>query len=208
MKKVSAIAACMVVATLCHAASGIFGGYFTIDGTKHKSSSLYGGTEPTFDGKDFGSYTQGSDTLILDQAETLAFADSGSTVFAFAFAYRVRASADPVSTNPGDYIFLDLGNGVGIGGNDSKGEVTSQNIDLLTGLSNGNYALDVIHKVGANDGGSNFEWLASKSSHNPGDTVWGDTDAFSGSFEVVPEPASALLLGLGALGLTAFRRRR
>jgi hypothetical protein len=194
-------------------ASGIFGGYFTIEGTKYKASGNYGGPEPVFDGANFGNFDLSTDSLNLTQAETLAFRDGGSTVFAFAFAYNVRLSSDAKSTNPADYAFIDLGNGVSIGGNDEKGEATGLSVNFLSGIiapvAETEYAIDVVHKVGANDGGSNFEWLASIANTNPGVTAWGDINAFSATFTVVPEPGSyALIAGALGLSLVILRRRR
>jgi hypothetical protein len=207
MKKTLYLIALLASSTLAQAASGIYGGYFTINGTKYKATESYGGSETVFSGFDFGDFTAGSSTLVLSQAETLAFRDNSSSVFAFAYAYRVRLAADSKSTNPGNYTFLDLGNGVFIGGNNEKGEITGQSIDFINALPTGDYAIDVVHKVGANDGGGNFEWLASTASASPGVTNWGSTNAFTATFTVVPEPSSAVLLGLGALALI-FRRRK
>lgn len=197
----------LALAGVSSAATGIFGGYLTVDGTKYKSDASYGGPETVFTSHDFGSLTAGSDTLVLSQAETLTFQNSGHSTFEFAFAYRVRPSGDAKSTNPADYAFVVMGDGVDLGGGDEKGEFTGGTIDLMSGLSNGTYAIDIVHKVGAFEGGSNFERLASSNNPNPGDTAWGSTDAFTATFTVVPEPSSAALLGLGGLALIMRRRK-
>ena len=190
--------------------TGIYGAYVTVDGTKYKSFSTYGGAEPTFNGADLGSMTVGSSTLILSQGETLTFADSGHSTFAFALAYRVRLASDAQSTNPGDYAFISMGDGAPIGGNNEKGEFTGATIDLLNGiLTPGSptvYAVDIVHKVGAWEGGSNFERLANVNEPNPGNTSWAVIDAFTATFTVIPEPTSAAL-GLLGVGLLLRRRR-
>ena len=191
------------------AATGIWGAYLTVDGVKYKSSSTYGGSEPTFNGADLGTLNPGDDTLVLSQAETLTYQNSGHSTFEFALAYRVRLASDPQSTTPGDYTFVLMGDGTSIGGGDEKGEFTGATINLLNGITASGsptvYAVDIVHKVGAWEGGSNFERLANVNDPNPGGTSWGGTDAFTATFTVVPEPSSAVL---GLLGATALLRRR
>jgi hypothetical protein len=201
--------ALLASANFATAATGIYGGYLTIGGTKYKSSSSYGGTEATFNGANLGTQSAGG-TLNLTQFETLAFADSGHSTFEFAFAYRIRLNSLPTSTNPADYAFVSANNGgsphgVSIGGNNEKAEWTGS-VNLLTGLSNGNYAIDIVHKAGAWEGGSNFERLANINSTQPGSTSWGSISPFSANFTVVPETTTSLLGALGTLIL--LRRRR
>jgi hypothetical protein len=204
-----------IIATLCFAvsaqsATGIFGAYVTVGGTKYKSGSTYGGPEPTFNGANLGSFNIGG-SLVLSQGETLTFQNSGHSTFAFALAYRIRLASALKSTNPVDYIFIGMGDGVSIGGGDEKGEFTGGTTNFINGLtplSPTLYAIDIIHKVGAFEGGSNFERMASISNPNPGSTAWGDTNAFSATFTVIPEPATWALLA-GSLAITTiFRRRR
>ena len=198
-----------LLTSFSYGATAIWGGYFTVDGTKYKSSGIYGGTEPTFDGHNFGTLTEGLDSLILSQAETLTSQSDGHSTFAHAFAYNVRLSGDAESNNPADFDFLNLGDGADLGSGNEKGEITGQTIDLMNGLAPGNYSIDVVHKVGAWEGGSNFERIANVNSVNPGDTAWSSVNAFTGTFTVtaVPEPSSAVLAGLGALAFGVRRRR-
>ncbi|MBT4757024.1 MAG: PEP-CTERM sorting domain-containing protein [Opitutae bacterium] len=216
MKKITLLVATfLALVTSLHAATGIFGAYLTVDGTKYKSDDRYGGSEATFNGADFGDMTIGSSSLILSQGETLAYADNGHSTFEFALAYRVRLDTESQSINPDDYTFITMGDGASIGGNDEKAEFTGSTLDFLNGLSapvsNTIYAIDIVHKAGAWEGGSNFERLANVNSPNPGDTAWGSTDAFTATFTVVavPEPSSyALIAGLFGLSYIAMRRRK
>jgi len=214
MKKITLLVATfLALVTALHAATGIFGAYLTVDGTKYKSDGSYGGSEATFNGADFGDMTIGSSSLILSQGETLTYADNGHSTFAFALAYRVRLASDPQSTASGDYTFITMGDGVSIGGNDEKAEFTGSTLDFLNGISapvsNTIYAIDIVHKAGAWEGGSNFERLANVSNTSPGSTDWTATDAFTATFVVVPEPSTyALIAGLFGLSYIAMRRRK
>ena len=208
---VAVIAAAFLLASnSVQAATGIFGGYVTIGGTKYKSSSTYGGGEPTLGAASLGSFAIGG-SLVLSAAETFTFQNSGHSTFAGALAYRVRLSTTPKSTNPGDYTFQDMGNGVDIGNGDEKFEFTGGTFNLLGGLapvSPTTYSIDIVHKVGAFEGGSNFERLASISNPNPGSTSWGAINAFTATYTVVPEPSTYALLGLGAIAIFSYAVRR
>ena len=198
------------------AATGIYGGYLMINGTKYKSSSSYGGSETalsavpslgTFDKRESGS----GGLLNMSSAETLAWASDGHSTFAGALAYRVRPASEGKSTNPSDYTFLNMGGGNSIGGNDKKFEwVGSFNLlDLISApTTTTTYNFDFVHKVGAWEGGSNFERLASLSSPTGGTTSWGSIDAFTVQATVVPEPSTGMLMGMGIAGLVTVRLLR
>jgi|OM-RGC.v1.013256394 PEP-CTERM putative exosortase interaction domain len=198
-----------------NAATGIFGGYLTIDSVKYKTSGIYAGPEPVFDGADLGTFDVSTDTLVLSQGETFTFQNSGHSTFEFAIAYRVRLATDPKSTNPADYNFILMGDGAtytGASSGDEKAEFTGGTHDLFAGIVASatftDYAVDVVHKVGAWEGGSNFERLANRNNADPGDTLWGSVDAFSAEFTVVPEPSSfAMIGGMLALAATMLRRQ-
>ena len=162
-----------------------------------------------------GSFDVNTDSLIFSQGETHTYQNSGHSTFEFSIAYRVRLAADSKSTNPDDYFFINFGHGVDYGdfsGNE-KGEFTGGTYNLLDNISapltDTIYAVDIIHKVGANEGGDNFERLASYSSINPGSTSWSSTNAFTANFTIVPEPnAYALIAGMFGLAFIALKRRK
>ncbi len=210
--KTLTLLAAVIIPGSVFGATGIYGAYLTVGGVKYKSFSSYGGAEPNFNGADFGNMTIGSSSLTITQFETLTFQNSGHSTFEFAFAYRVRLASDAQSTNPADYVFVTMGDGVAIGGGDEKAEVTGATINLLSGITPPVYpsapvvyAVDIVHKAGAWEGGSNFERLANVNDPNPGSTSWGSTDAFTATFTVVPEPTSAVL---GLIGMALILRRR
>ena len=213
MKKVSLLIFSLICAVSLQAATGIFGAYVTIGGTKYKSSASYDGTEATLGASSLGSFDVDTDSLIFSQGETLTYQNDGHSTFSFAIAYRVRLASDFTSTDPSAYGYITtMGDGVAIGGGDEKGEFTA-NINLLAGitapLTETVYAVDIIHKVGAWEGGSNFERLANYENVNPGSTNWANTDAFTANFTVVPESnAYALIAGIFGLAYIALKRRQ
>ena len=213
MKKVSLLIFSLICAVSLQAATGIFGAYVTIGGTKYKSSASYDGAEATLGASSLGTFDVDTDSLIFSQAETLTFQNSGHSTFAFDIAYNVRLATDSKSTNPGDYIFIGMGDGVDLGGGDEKGEFTGGTTDFLSDITAPviatDYAVDIIHKVGAWEGGGDFERLANLNEINPGSTSWGATDAFTATFTVVPEPnAYALIAGMFGLAYIALKRRQ
>ncbi|MEC7287300.1 MAG: hypothetical protein VXU42_01250, partial [Verrucomicrobiota bacterium] len=118
---------------------------------------------------------------------------------------------------PEDYFFINMGDGVdyGDGSGNEKAEFTftTGGYNLLDNIvapdTETIYAVDIVHKVGAWEGGTNFERLASYSNFNPGSTSWSETNAFTTSFTVIPEPnAYALIAGIFGLAYIALKRRQ
>jgi PEP-CTERM motif len=199
-----------------HSATGIYGGYLMINDIKYKSSSSYGGSETALSAVSslgtFDKRVSGSGGLLkLSSAETFTYQNNTHSTFGGALAYRVRLSTEAKSTNPGDYTFLGMGDGDGTGlnNNDEKfvwsGNVNLLNLITTTPATTTTYNFDFVHKVGAWEGGSNFERLANLNNSNPGTTSWGSIDAFTVQATVVPEPSTGMLMGLGFAGLVTIR---
>jgi len=195
------------------ASTGIYGGYLMINDTKYKSGLTYAGSETALSAvTSLGTYDKrgeaGSNLLKLSLAETLTWQDGGHSTFAGALFYRVRPSTVGKSTNPGEYTLLDMSNGNSLGGNNKKFEWTGivNLLDLITApTTTTTYNFDFVHKVGAYEGGSNFERLANLSNPQPGSTSWGSIDAFTVQATVVPEPSTGMLMGMGIAGLVTIR---
>ena len=100
MKNVYLLILSLVCAVSLQAATGIFGAYVTIGGTKYKSSSDYAGGESTLGASSLGSFDVDTDSLIFSQGETLTYQNSGHSTFGFAIAYRVRLASDLTSIDP------------------------------------------------------------------------------------------------------------
>ena len=214
MKKVSLLIYSLIFATSLQAATGIFGAYVTIGGTKYKSSASYAGTEPSLESvASLGSFDVATESLIFSQGETLTFQNNFHSTFEFSIAYRVRLADASKSTNPSDYFFINMGNGDDLGDGNEKAEFTGGSYNLLADITAPTtetiYAVDIVHKVGAYEGGSNFERFASYSNADPGSTSFSSIDAFTANFTVVPEPnAYALIAGMFGFAFIALKRRK
>ena len=213
MKKLSLLIFSLICAVSLQAATGIFGAYVTIGGTKYKSSASYAGAEATLGASSLGSFDVDTDSLIFSQAETLTYQNSGHSTFEFATAYRVRLASESKSTVASAYSFISMIDDIDLGNGDEKGEFTGGTIDFLSGIAAPavatDYAVDIIHKVGAWEGGGNFERLANLNETSPGSTDWASTNAFTANFTVVPEPNTyALIAGMFGLAYIALKRRQ
>ena len=213
MKKLSLLVFSLICAVSLQAATGIFGAYVTIGGTKYKSSASYAGAEATLGASSLGSFDVDTDSLIFSQAETLTYQNGGHSTFEFATAYRVRLASESKSTVASAYSFISMIDDIDLGNGDEKGEFTEGTIDFLSGIAAPavatDYAVDIIHKVGAWEGGGNFERLANLNETSPGSTDWASTNAFTANFTVVPEPNTyALIAGMFGLAYIALKRRQ
>ena len=191
LKCLIAIAA-IIAAGNTYAGSGIFESYGIIK--INASTSVYYDMQattgnPDFQGASFGTFdTTVGNTLTLVGGEIKTFKNGGSDVTGAFFDYRVFKVGD----TPGSFIEFGLPFNSDIGGDgDQKWDKTNQNANLLTGLSNGNYTLEVFARATSSDG-PHF-------SSNGGSN-------YKASFSVVPEPSSAALGLIGSLLI--FRRRR
>lgn len=143
---------------------------------------------PDFQGANFGTFnTTVGNTLVLNGGEIKTFKNGSSDVTAGKFDYRIYL----VGATPGSFNELNLGFNSNLGPpGDQKWDNTGANVNLLSGLSNGNYTLEVFAKALTNEG--------DRFSNNGGAN-------FIANFSVVPEPTSA---ALGLLGSALLLRRR
>ena len=153
------------------------------------------GTAPTFN---LGTFTEGSDTLILDGGSMLTYKNSGQNVNGTDLVYRITPGigasgsfASPVS------LSFNQDNVSGNSG-DQRWSTESLTSNLLTGLSAGTYTLDVYGYANTDSSGTFY--------------VNGGTSAnFGATFtvaapEIVPEPSTWAMM-LGGLGLLVCCQR-
>ncbi len=194
--------------TCAHGATGMFGSYVNV--TTNGTASWYdltppGGTrnsDPTdFDGLGLGTFDPGAgDTLTLSGAEGLTFKNNGGDVTGMTFSYSIKpAGASHSFTDvtvgwTSDATFNDAAGTQYTNSGDQKWSDSSSwaPVDMLSGLSNGDYEIQVYIKASTNEGDRY---------HNNGGAN------YTATFTVVPEPSSAALLGLGGLALILRRRK-
>jgi len=173
------------------AASGIYQsfGIIKINASTAQYYDMQAATgNPDFQGASFGTFdTTVGNTLTLVGGEINTFKNGLSDVTGAFYDYRVFKVGD----TPGSFIEFSLPFNSNLGGGDQKWDRTNQNANLLTGLNNGNYTLEVFARATSSDG-PHF-------SNNGGSN-------YKASFTVVPEPTSAAL-GLIGAGLLLRRRR-
>lgn len=185
------IAVAVLGAGNAFAASGVFESYGILK--INASTNVYYDMQATTGNPDLQGASLGTfdvsigNTLTLVGGELKTFKNGLSDVFGAKYDYRVYKVGDTAPS----FSEFDLGfnSNLGVGG-DQKWDNTGANVNLLTGLSNGNYILEAFSYANTSDGTSY--------SNNGGGN-------YTATFSVVPEPASAVL---GLLGMTMLLRRR
>lgn len=182
---------------------GFFGSYVgvSINGANdhYNLTGAPGSSLSNFHGNDFGDFVVGTNSLTFTHAEGLTFKNSGGDVTGVQFNYAVT----PFFTLPtfteenvgftANATFTDIA-GLSFSGFGDQRWADSSGfapIDILSGLSNGDYQLHVYMKLTSNEG----DHFHSNSGFN-----------YVANFSVVPEPTSLLMFG--SLVAFTFRRRR
>lgn len=194
-------------ASLASAATGFFGNFYfvtTFNGGPNVFNQITSGTTPgvgaasghslTPDGVNpqFASFgtVDITDVLSLKGFEYNTFNDNGSNVTHANLNYRIYPTGSP----SGAFTNIQTTTPVSNVGNNKTWQVTNGTTNLLTGLTPGNYTLQIYTESftnGTNTAGNIFGFT---SGGNP-----------TASFTVVPETASSLL---GLIGSVLLLRRR
>lgn len=199
-------AACAMTATReASAAYGLFGsnGSFVIINANGGGNVYYhmtNGANAAFDGAILGSFNPGlGNSLALNGGELQTFENGGDSVTSPAsLFYRIYTTGSPT----GSYTGISLNNLTFPGpAGDEKRDNISANVNVLSGLVNGNYTLEVFSSAAV-------DWNGQIGGPAE-DTIYASNGGnnYKANFTVVPEPSRALLLGFGLFGLI-FRRRR
>jgi len=148
------------------AITGIYESYVVLD-INNSGNSWYDlnatTTNQDFNGGDLGNYEPGINTLVLKGAQNKTYKCNGGNVTGGNLFYRIyKTTSTPGSFNSIGFSWVsnDLG---GCGGNQTWQSITNS-INVLSGLSAGNYYLEVYNDatgwpgtVNANNGGSNYK---------------------------------------------------
>ncbi len=197
MKKlIPLVVGLVLMASSAFAATGVFGGYIVLSlnggaSAFYKLENPADGVTPPFSGVNFGIFNPSlGQTFTLTGGEADTFKNGASDVTAAFLNFRIYPTGSP----SGSFTGLNLPYNSELGGGDQKWQTTSALTNLLTGLSNGNYTLDVYVNSNTNEGD---QYL-----NNGGAN-------YTATFSVVPEPSSfALLAGPAILGAWFIVRRR
>lgn len=165
---------------------------------------------PDFNTSNLGTFVSG--TTFQVGAQQKSFKNNGTDVSSHSLLYRVWLTSGGASgtftsvSMPFQWNFGDAGAPAGLNspgdqqwGGDSQGangnpiEISS---NVLSGLANGSYTLEVFSQITTN-------------SVNSAGTLFNNNGGsnYRATFTLVPEPSRALLLGFGAIGLLVRRRR-
>ncbi len=175
---------------------GIFGGYIVLSlnggsSNFYKIENAADTTTPPFSGVYFGMFDPSmGQTFVLTGGEADTFKNGASNVTGADLDYRIYPTGSP----SGSFTSLNLPFNSDLGGGDQKWQTLTASTDLLSGLANGNYTLEVYVHSSTNEGD---QYL-----NNGGPN-------YTATFSVVPEPSSlALIAGPVLLGAWFFLRRR
>lgn len=150
-----------------------------------------------FHGADLGAYALAGSLFLNSQLNAWADGDDYYGATSFSLYYRVYAEGD---TPPG-WSHSDSTSISGTGGN--NWQAYTPGVNILNGLTAGNYLVDVFaYKIHYWDTAGGGSWE---------ERIWRDgvdNQAYTAEFQVIPEPATLSLLGLGLVALAKFRRRR
>ena len=170
----AAIFSCLVISSLSgKAQSDIYETYaiLSINGGANTYYDLFANTaNPDFNGSNLGSFVAGNNTLLLNGAQQKTYKCGSDDITNGQIWYRVyQQSATPGAFTGGTYLSYSFDNGfAGCGGPNQQWETNNAAINVLSGLTVGNYYLEVYttahftYSTGsgehtANNGGANYK---------------------------------------------------
>ena len=120
------------------AAGGIWQSYIVINGTYYDANAST--TNPDFSNQNLGSHTSGSSSLILSGGEAKTYKNNGTDVQSVRLNYRVYPTGSP----SGAFTAVNLPFSANLPNpGDQQWATTAANVNLLTGLSAGNYTVEL-----------------------------------------------------------------
>ena len=115
---------------------------------------------------------------------------------------RMAYSITPAGTSPSSFTLLNLGfNGENPSYPNYKWSTTGQTTNLLNGLAVGSYQLAVYFETNGSYWTGSQQFYSINPDNNSGSN-------YVATFNVVPEPSTGVLMGLGFAGLLVLRRIR
>ena len=119
------------------------------DGNEYFAGGWNADGNPTFNGRSYGFYNT-SDTFVLVGGEMKTWKNGGSDVCGGEIYYRVYKECE----TPGSFSSVSFGFAENLpNAGDQRWDNTTANVDLLSGLSKGDYVLEVFWRVFGSDAG-------------------------------------------------------
>lgn len=203
MKKLSLLLLTLVALPLGgNAATGLFDQFVIINTGSNTYYDIGASTaNADFQGANLGTFDPGTGSTMSLGGQGKSFKNSGSDVTGMQLQYRIWQGTESGSFIPLSYAFQ---SNIGGGGDQQWGsDLAGANGtafytpgNLLAGLANGIYTLEVFSQISTNG-------------NNTADPVFNNAGGanFEATFTVVPEPSRALLGLIGLAGILSRRRR-
>jgi hypothetical protein len=179
--------------TSAQAAVGIFGNFVEINDTWYQTANPGANQITGYNGLDLGTVS----SLVITDASVLTFKNSGgdvtgAQVWWFVNGGGAGSGIQNIGFGSENPAVDPAGNSYPTSG-DQNWQGSTPSIDLITGLTPGEYTLSLFYRITSNEG----EFFDANGGAN-----------YSASFTVVPEPSTLLLALTGLLALATVRRRR
>lgn len=127
------------------AAAGIWESYIVLNGTFYDVNATTG--NPNFPAQNLGTFVAGSIPLTLSGGEVKTFKNNGTDIISARLMYRVYPTGSP----SGSFTAVNLPWVANLPNpGDQQWQTTSAGIDLLNGLSDGNYTLEIYYEASTN----------------------------------------------------------
>ncbi len=143
---------------------------------------------PDFQGASLGTFNPSLNSLILNGGEVKTFKNGVGDVTGAFLDYRIWLTGNA----SGSFIERSLPFNANLGNGDQRWQLTGDNINVLSGLSSGNYTMEVYFRASGNQG----DVFDSRGGLN-----------YQATFSVVPEPTNVALSIFGGLAALLFLTR-
>ncbi len=155
----------LLFATPLFAGWGIFQTYAVIDaggGNTFRAGGANADGNPTFNNYHYGFFNT-NDTFVLNGGEVKTFKNGGGNVCGAEIFYAVYKSCE----GSGTFSSVNIPYNGELGNGDQRWQSTGANVNLLSGLSDGDYVLEVFWRISGDDsGGCSSEQFDSNSGAN------------------------------------------
>jgi len=189
------------------AAAGIWESYVVLNSAYYDVQAST--ANPDFTNQNLGTFVPGSVPLTLNGSEVKTYKNNGTDITSARINYRVYPTGSP----SGSFTAVNLPFAQDLGNGDQKWATAGETIDLLNGLSDGSYTLEIYYDASTNgvdasstiygnNGGANYSatfTVASAVSISDAQALWLDADtiAWNGtagsSYKLLYDPDGGLI---------------